>query len=38
MPNLEETIRERAYHLWIANGQPEGKTEIYWLNAQQKTS
>ena len=34
MQNLEEAIRERAYHLWIANGQPEGKAEIYWLNAQ----
>lgn len=34
MPNLEEAIRERAYHLWIADGQPEGKAEIYWLNAQ----
>ena len=36
MPNLEETIRERAYHLWIADGQPEGKAEIYWLNAQRE--
>jgi hypothetical protein len=34
MPNLEEAIRERAYHLWIADGQPEGRAEIYWLNAQ----
>jgi hypothetical protein len=34
MPNLEEAIRERAYHLWIADGQPDGKAEIYWLNAQ----
>jgi Protein of unknown function (DUF2934) len=34
MPNLEEAIRERAYHLWIADGQPEGKADIYWLNAQ----
>ena len=25
MPNLEEAIRERAYHLWIADGQPEGQ-------------
>jgi hypothetical protein len=25
MPNLEDAIRERAYHLWIADGQPEGK-------------
>jgi hypothetical protein len=34
MPNLEEAIRERAYHLWIADGQPEGNADIYWLNAQ----
>ena len=34
MPNLEEAIRERAYHIWIADGQPEGKADIHWLNAQ----
>ena len=34
MPNSEEAIRERAYHLWIADGQPEGKAEFYWLSAQ----
>ena len=28
MPNLEEAIRERAYHLWIADGQPEGHTML----------
>jgi hypothetical protein len=36
MPNLEGTIRERAYHLWIADGQPEGHADIYWLNAQRE--
>jgi Protein of unknown function (DUF2934) len=36
MPNLEEAIRERAYHLWIADGQPEGQSDIYWLNAQRE--
>ena len=36
MPNLEEVIRERAYHLWIADGQPEGKADVYWLNAQRE--
>ncbi|MGA7809430.1 DUF2934 domain-containing protein [Bradyrhizobium sp.] len=36
MPNLDETIRERAYHLWIADGQPEGNADIYWLNAQRE--
>jgi hypothetical protein len=36
MPNLEEAIRERAYHLWIADGQPNGQAEVYWLNAQRE--
>jgi hypothetical protein len=36
MPNLEEAIRERAYQLWIADGQPDGKADIYWLNAQRE--
>jgi hypothetical protein len=36
MPNLEEAIRERAYHLWITDGQPEGKADTYWLNAQRE--
>ena len=34
MPNLDAAIRERAYHLWMADGQPEGKADVYWLNAQ----
>jgi len=34
--NLEEAIRERAYHLWTADGQPEGKADVYWLNAQRE--
>jgi len=36
MPDLKEAIRERAYHLWIADGQPEGRSDIYWLNAQRE--
>ena len=36
MPNLEEAIRERAYHLWIADGRPQGQADIYWLNAQRE--
>ena len=36
MPNLEEAIRERAYHLWIADGQREGQADVYWLNAQRE--
>jgi hypothetical protein len=36
MSNLEEAIRERAYHLWIADGQPEGRADIHWLDAQRE--
>ena len=36
MQNLEEAIRERAYHLWTADGQPEGQADTYWLNAQRE--
>jgi hypothetical protein len=36
MQNLEEAIRERAYHLWIADGQPDGQADLYWLNAQRE--
>ena len=36
MPNLEEVIREHAYHLWIADGQPEGQADVYWLSAQRE--
>jgi hypothetical protein len=36
MPNLEAAIRERAYHLWIADGQPDGQADLYWLNAQRE--
>ena len=36
MPNVEEKIRERAYHLWIADGLPQGQADIYWLNAQRE--
>ena len=36
MTNLEEAIRERAYHLWTADGQPEGKAELHWLRAQRE--
>jgi DUF2934 family protein len=36
VPNLEETIRERAYQLWIADGRPQGQADIHWLNAQRE--
>jgi hypothetical protein len=34
MPNLEEAIRERAYHLWLADGCRDGAADAYWLSAQ----
>ena len=34
MSDLEQAIRERAYHLWIADGRPEGNADVYWLTAQ----
>jgi len=34
MQDLDETIRERAYHLWVADGCPDGNAETHWLIAQ----
>ncbi len=36
MQNLEQTIRERAYHLWIADGRRDGNAEAHWLSAQRE--
>ena len=36
MQDLEQAIRERAYHLWIADGCPHGNSDAYWLNAQRE--
>ena len=36
MQDLEHAIRERAYRLWIADGQPEGNADVYWLAAQRE--
>ena len=36
MQNLDQAIRERAYHLWIAAGCPEGNSDAYWLDAQRE--
>jgi hypothetical protein len=34
MHDLEQSIRERAYHLWIESGCEEGRAEQHWLVAQ----
>jgi Protein of unknown function (DUF2934) len=34
MQDVEQAIRERAYHLWIEGGQREGQADQHWLAAQ----
>jgi hypothetical protein len=36
MQDLEHAIRERAYHLWVADGRPEGNSDVYWFSAQRE--
>jgi hypothetical protein len=36
MSNLEQAIRERAYHLWVADGCRDGAADAYWLSAQRE--
>ena len=34
--DLEATIRERAYHLWVADGCRDGASEHHWLAAERE--
>ena len=34
MHDIEQAIRERAYHLWIESGKQEGLADQHWLTAQ----
>jgi Protein of unknown function (DUF2934) len=36
MQDLEQAIRERAYHLWAADGRQDGNAETHWLVAQRE--
>jgi Protein of unknown function (DUF2934) len=36
MQDLEHTIRERAYHLWVADGCNDGNADSHWLLAQRE--
>ena len=36
MQNLEQAIREHAYHLWVADGRRDGAADAYWLSAQRE--
>jgi precorrin-6x reductase len=36
MQDIDQTIRERAYHLWIESGCEDGNADIHWLTAQRE--
>jgi len=36
MQDLEQSIRERAYHLWMESGCLDGNAEAHWLAAQRE--
>jgi hypothetical protein len=36
MQDLDQAIRERAYHLWIESGRDDGKADAHWLTAQRE--
>jgi hypothetical protein len=36
MQDLEQAIRERAYHLWIEDDCREGAADAHWLAAQRE--
>ena len=36
MQDLEQSIRERAYHLWVEAGCQDGQADAHWLSAQRE--
>jgi len=32
--DIEQRIRERAYHLWVADGCRDGEADRHWLTAE----
>jgi hypothetical protein len=36
MQDLDQAIRERAYHLWIESGCEAGNADAHWLAAQRE--
>ena len=36
MANPEQLIRERAYHLWMGEGCPEGRADFHWHVAREQ--
>ena len=33
---LEQQIRESAYHLWLLDGCPHGRADAHWLSAERQ--
>jgi hypothetical protein len=33
---MEQAIRERAYHMWVNTGRPDGNSDAFWLTAQRE--
>jgi hypothetical protein len=36
MQDIEQTIRERAYHLWLDSGCQDGSADTHWLAARRE--
>jgi Protein of unknown function (DUF2934) len=36
MQDLEQAVRERAYHMWMEAGCPDGKADAFWPGAQRE--
>jgi hypothetical protein len=36
MQDVEQAIRERAYHLWLESGCQDGSADTHWLEAQRE--
>jgi Protein of unknown function (DUF2934) len=34
-PEVDREIRERAYELWLRDGEPEGQADRYWNRARE---
>jgi hypothetical protein len=37
-PSTQEQIRQLAYHLWEAQGRPEGHAEEHWREAERRVA
>ena len=33
---LADRIRERAFHIWLEEGKPDGRDEAHWLEAEKE--